>query len=375
MRILFVTDAFPFPSNRNGNTENISNILVRLTDFKVDLLYIGDTDKLAKENIRQLEKITNKIYFINLKSRKLLRIVSLFYRINFGLTEDYDILFFSTFLSGYARFNFNLKSYYILYQADSRSLFYSRLKGIKNRIKYLKFRIEQKYLIKRFDKTIFVSEFDEAEVNHYLGFKNKTLTIPIGCNLVSRDYVIENKDIDLIFTGNFHFPPNSSAAIYFIINILPELLIDFPKIKVFFVGRNPTSSMKLLGEKYSRNLIITGEVKDINLYLGRAKVYISPLYMGSGMKNKILQAMSNSLSVIASAESTAGFIDKKNFLIADNASDWIKHINYLLNSDDEREMIGLLNLKIVTEKYNFDYIVKHYYVPFFKGVYSGSSVK
>lgn len=370
MRILFVTDAFPFPSNRNGNTENISNILVRLTDFKVDLLYIGDTEKLAKENINQLEKITNKIYFINLKSRKLLRIISLFYRTNFGLIEDYDILFFSTFLSGYARFNFNLKSHYILYQADSRSLFYSKLKGIKNRIKYYKFRIEQKNLIKRFDKTIFVSEFDEAEVNHYLGFKNKTLTIPIGCNLVSRDYAIENKDIDLIFTGNFHFPPNSTGAINFVENILPELPIIFPDIKVFFVGRNPTAEMKLLEEKYSQNLIITGEVEDINLYLRRAKVYISPLYMGSGMKNKVLQAMSNSLPVIASPESTAGFVDKNNFLIADNVSDWIKHIKYLLNSTYERDRIGKLNLQIVTEKYSFNYIVNHYYVPFFKGLHS-----
>ena len=365
MKILLVTDVFPFPPHKNGNTENIYNILVRLTkdfNYKIDLLYIGKINALKDEYKQEITNHVDNLYLHNLNNTKAIRFSWFLYKKNFGLENKYDYLFFATYLSGFTSYNFDFKCAYILYQADSRTLFYSKFPGLKNKLKYLKARIEQNILFRKFEKIVFVSEIDEKEVNSYAKINHKTTTIPIGCN-VSEEKTNKSikKDIDLIFTGNFHFLPNSDGAEYFLKTITPLLIEKLPQIKIFFVGRFPTKKMLRFNDMYSNNVFVTGEVPSVNDYIERAKIYISPLYKGSGMKNKLLQAMSKSLPIITSIEGTAGFINKDNFLIAGKPEDWLYHIGNLLHNDLEQNKIGEQNYNILTENYTFDVIVKNHF--------------
>jgi len=285
--ILIVTDVFPFPANKNGNTENIYNLIFQLKkqfSFKIDLLYIGAVKNIGSERIGELSKMCDNVFLRNLRNSKFIRFSYFTFKTNFDLKENYETVFFATFLSAYTRFNFNLNAKFILYQADSRTLFYSKLPGIKNTLRYHKFKCEQKWLFSRFNSIIFVSEIDEAEVNKYIGLKGRSLTVPIGCNIdANAANKVKHKDIDLIFTGNFHYLPNSHAVIFFLNTIIPRLILLYPDIQVYFVGRLPTQEMAAKAKQYKNNVFITGEVPSLEEFLLRAKIYISPLYLGSGL--------------------------------------------------------------------------------------------
>lgn len=366
MNLLIVTDCYPYPPERNGNTENIYNLILRLRkayDYNIDLAYIGQIKKLNSESKNEIQKLVDNIILIDLFNSKFIRLSRWLFPKNLGIESTYSIVFFASFLSAYARFNFKMKASYILYQADSRTLKYSKKHGLENKLRYYKYKFEQRLLFLQFDKIIFVSEVDQKEVNSYFKQSKKTLAIPIGCNslYLKEEIELDNKTIDLIFSGNFHFHPNSEAAIYFIESVAPELIERNPDIKIFFVGRHPQIRMINSAENYKDNIIITGEVPSIYDYLRKSKVYFSPLKSGSGMKNKILQAMAHALPIVASVESTSGFPDKRNFLIAESTADWINSIENLLNNENKRKQIGMRNLEILHSDYTFDKIVKNHF--------------
>ena len=154
IKILIVTDVFPFPPNKNGNTENIYNIILQLKrnySYTIDFIFIGRKKTISQQQILELNKIIDNLYIKNLCNTKLIRLSKWLYKKNFGIHKNYSVILFATFLSSYARFNFNIKARYILYQADSRTLHYSKLKGIINYLRYVKFKVEQKFMFVRFN--------------------------------------------------------------------------------------------------------------------------------------------------------------------------------------------------------------------------------
>ena len=76
MNILMVTDEFPFPPSKNGNTENMFNLLCNLDkvdSVSVDILYIGKEFRLLQDSEKQVQKHVRNIYFTPLNNTKLIR--------------------------------------------------------------------------------------------------------------------------------------------------------------------------------------------------------------------------------------------------------------------------------------------------------------
>lgn len=377
-KVLIVADTFPYPVSRNGNTENIYNLISNLKEDQnilVDMVFIGDIKSKTEDSLTFVQAKLNKLHLIQLKFHIFLRLSKFLFKKNLGLSDNYDIIFFTSFSSSYTRFNFPKTKKTILYQADSRTLFYSFKRGLSNRIRYYKFKIEQKMIFKYFDKVIFVSEIDKLESDIYTKLNSKTIVIPIGVNLPSSDNFKDiNKDIDMIFTGNFHFAPNSDAAEKFLMQIFPDLLIRIPNIKICFAGRYPTTQMLENQKKYPDNIFVTGEVPSISDFLLRAKIYFSPIYWGGGMKNKILQAMSHKLPVICTIESTAGIQNKELFYIVNDTKSWVEACNNLLNNIELRKKAGENNYKEVSSNYTFHKITSNYFIPLFRSLMPPSSL-
>jgi len=377
MRVLFITDNFPHPPIDGGQV-NIYYLLMNLSKqdgFVVDLLFVGNKYKLNNESVDIIGELVNKLFIRHLSNSKLIRFSKLLFEKNFGLDINYDLLFFSTFLSSFTWFNFGSNIKTILYQADSRTLYYSHRSGFFNKVKYFKYKFEQKLMFKNFDRIIFVSELDEVESNNYTNLWNRTQVIPIGINLPKKQEQNLNSEIDLVFTGNFCFPPNSEGAIKFLNDIFPSLLKSRPNITIYFVGRFPSNELIAFESKYPQNIFVTGEVKSISEYLLKAKIFFSPLYWGSGMKNKILEAMLHKLPIVCTNESTAGIKYKELFFIANDINDWILKINYLLDNPEARHKSGEENYITVQNNYTYDIITYKHFIPMFENLASDNCSK
>lgn len=359
-KVAFISNNIPLPEDLNGNTVNIINIIRELKSrgFIIDYYLFSENsdrdglyEEIFKKEVDSLiigERISKYLFLLN------------YFRIKVKL--DYPV-FFCNFNTGfyYSRFISPLK---VLYAADSISYQYSKQKGFVARFWQIKLLIEEKLLYKHFNKVIFVSPLDLAYSKLP---ESQGVHIPIGYQ--NQEYNISRsntKRFDLVFSGNYDYLPNLDAYEYFIKDIFPLLIQKRPDIKICFVGRNPGKTMLGIEESLKKNIIVTGEVPSVFSYLYDSRIYISPLRKGSGMKNKILQAMIAKLPIVCSTESMTGItvFNQTSIYIANNAESFAEKILELLTmSEPELQMIGLRNYDCFSSNYTWDAIVGRYYEP------------
>ncbi|MBM4329738.1 MAG: glycosyltransferase [Deltaproteobacteria bacterium] len=121
---------------------------------------------------------------------------------------------------------------------------------------------------------------------------------------------------DLLFVGNFNHKPNIDAAQFLCRGIFPAIQKELKDVKLFLVGNNPPESVKALA---SEHIIVTGYVPDLSPYLSKARISLSPLRYGAGMKGKIGEALSWGLPVVTSSIGAEGMglVDGRDVLISD----------------------------------------------------------
>lgn len=381
MRILIITPSCPYPPHKSGGALIIYNLLRQNSNDNIDLLYYDEYDEKAESVIKKhVDNLYNKDLKLRTKCKD--RILSIMKRIPYGLYQykyslfkkyfhiltqnEYDVVFFDQFSS--VLFSDMVKcDKKIFFECDCISLYYYRkfkvnskniLEKLYNNLQYRYYRRIEKNYYNKFAKVFFVSEADELYVkNNFSKDYDNIDHINLGVDIEhfnAQNYNnVKLKDNIIIFTGIMSYSPNKNAAIYFCENILPDLVKAYPDLKFYIVGKNPDNEIKQL---QNRNIIVTGFVDDIAEYIAKATVYVSPLKYGTGMKNKILEAMSMNKPIVASSVSVEGINELKdgeNIFIANTNEEWKSKILKLLSSKDIRQKIGDKGRTIVIKNYSW----------------------
>ena len=93
----------------------------------------------------------------------------------------------------------------------------------------------------------------------------------------------------LVFTGTMDYAPNVDAAVTLATEILPRVRAQVPEARLALVGRRPHPDVAALGAE--PGVTVTGEVDDVVPWLNRAAVMVCAMWSGTGVKNKLLEAM------------------------------------------------------------------------------------
>jgi glycosyltransferase involved in cell wall biosynthesis len=154
-----------------------------------------------------------------------------------------------------------------------------------------------------FGKVVLVTGSDQAHLRrHAVGLP--TVVIPNG---VSSEFFRPLPDgfetPSLAFVGNFAYPPNVEAALTLIRDVLPRVQSEVPETRAVLIGVHPPRALTSLA---ASDVEVTGAVADIRPHVKRSACFVSALVSGSGIRNKILEAMAMGIPVAATSLSCEG---------------------------------------------------------------------
>ncbi len=200
-----------------------------------------------------------------------------------------------------------------------------------------------------FRHTIIISEQDRDALPCV---KEKVVVVPNG---VDTDHYCPKdglKDKDLLFVGNMSYAPNIDAMEYFTSLVMPSVVTRFPDAELVIAGAKPHGRIKMLA---SDHVIVSGWVDDLRDYYNRARVFVAPMQMGTGLQNKLLEAMSMELPCVTTslANNALGARHGEEILVADSPEDWIDAVVMLMENEDLRRRIASNAKRFVLEKYSW----------------------
>ncbi len=109
----------------------------------------------------------------------------------------------------------------------------------------------------------------------------------------------------IVFVGKMDIPHNSSAVLYFCERVWPAIRRQAPETTFHIIGKNPTAEVRRL-QQTQPGVVVTGEVEDVRRIAGDSALMIAPLLFGTGIKTKIVEAMSWGLPVVTSPVGSEG---------------------------------------------------------------------
>ena len=111
---------------------------------------------------------------------------------------------------------------------------------------------------------------------------------------------------------------------------------------------------------------MTGYVEDLREYYRRCTVFIAPLLTGSGIKNKILEAMAAGIPIVSSSVGVDGIHveNGRHRLIVDGINQWCDEIVELLRCIPKREKLAINAQNYVKSNYAWNGAVSQYFQQF-----------
>ena len=197
----------------------------------------------------------------------------------------------------------------------------------------------EKWMLPKFPQSLVCS----AEDRDYLinaGISNVDV-LPNGVNLKSfspqgSDAIIKNR---ILFTGNMDYAPNVDAVQYFVNDIFPLILEKHPDSRFVIAGQRP---VKAVIDLVSDRIEVTGFIENLASEYAKANVVVSPLRIGAGTQNKVLEALAMNQAVVCSKVGFLGLGLKsgEGILMGDTAQEFATHVVSILQSDELRKNLG-----------------------------------
>jgi glycosyltransferase involved in cell wall biosynthesis len=110
----------------------------------------------------------------------------------------------------------------------------------------------------------------------------------------------------IVFSGNMYHGPNVDAALFFLRDVFPLVLEDYPTATLWIVGAAPDARIRRAAKRFGDHIAITGDVDDISAYLRRAKVSICPIRLKIGVQTKVLEALAWGTPVVTTKAGNSG---------------------------------------------------------------------
>jgi glycosyltransferase involved in cell wall biosynthesis len=201
-----------------------------------------------------------------------------------------------------------------------------------------------------FDNHTIISEQDRDQIWHES--RKKIAIIPNGLDSIFFHPKEKVKEYHLLFSGNMSYVPNVDAALYLAKEIFPLVQKEIKDCTLLIAGATPHPKIASL---QSDSIMVSGWMDDIREAYWNSKVFVAPLRLGSGLQNKLLEAMATKTPSVTSslANNALGAKNNIEILIASNPQEFADQIVFLLKNEAEAELLAENALQFVRSTYNW----------------------
>lgn len=166
------------------------------------------------------------------------------------------------------------------------------------------------------------------------------ISIPFGIDLATLPVdPVQPAEASLFHIGAMNWFPNEEGIKWLISEVWSEVSKSLPDIELHLAGRYMPDWLSRLDV---RNITVDGEVPDVWQYMQRFSIMVVPLFSGSGIRIKIVEAMAAAKAIITTTVGSEGinYVNGKHLLIADDAQAFARAIVNLCTNSDLRRSLG-----------------------------------
>jgi sugar transferase (PEP-CTERM/EpsH1 system associated) len=203
-----------------------------------------------------------------------------------------------------------------------------------------------------FDRHAIISAQDRALLYHPA--REQVAVIPNGVDTDFFSPRAAEKTHDLLFTGNMNYPPNIDSVIYLVTKVLPLVRQQRPDTSLLISGVDPSPRVRDLA-RTDPLITVSGRVPDIRDSYAKATVFAAPMQIGTGLQNKLLEAMAMRMPCVTSAlaNNAVGATPNESILIGTEPADYATHILRLLSDAQERERVAENGYRFVRSTFDW----------------------
>ncbi len=221
---------------------------------------------------------------------------------------------------------------------------------------YLK-RIKRRFVSPHI-KVIGITDTDCAFIKRILPH-NTVVTVSNGIKNSSANTDLKSKyESDyLIFVGSLNYIPNIDSIQYIVEEIWPEVSARFRNLRLMIVGRNPGPVVSGLCAHDPR-ILLHANVESVYSFLEKSKLFLCPMFLGGGLKNKMLEALNSSTPVITNREGAVGIpiVNGVHGWVAESKEGFLEGITEMLSVDCDMYKQIAQNCYELASKYSWSQV-------------------
>jgi glycosyltransferase involved in cell wall biosynthesis len=379
LNILFLLPRFPYPVIGGDRLKPHNIIKYLASKHNVTLVTFFQGEKAPQSFVREVEKLGVDLHVIPLNpikagSKALTKLHKVYpLEIAYYYQQDYqqkvnELCRNKTFDLGFAFFMRtaeyikNMDFPKILMAEDCRTLYqqrsYENSNNLKQRVvrwwEYRKLKRYEPEIVNHFNITTLVTKEDIVAMNS----QNPNCDYRLLSNGTDINKFVPNSSGQrkgILFAGKLDVWANQLMIMKLVNDILPKIREHVPNAELHLVGATPPPSISNLANKYIK---IFPDVPDMVPFLQNAELFLHPHEGGSGIQNKLLEAMACGCPVVTTPTGNQGINGEHgiHLLLGDNSDKLAEYAVKLLSDKEFAKDISQNGRNLIVETHAWEHI-------------------
>jgi glycosyltransferase involved in cell wall biosynthesis len=207
------------------------------------------------------------------------------------------------------------------------------------------------------DALVPIAEEDDRDLRA-LGATRPSLVLPCGIDTREPVPAAEIDRYRVYFIGSMRYRPNQEAVRWLADQVWPRVMALEPRARLTIAGSGFPAALR--EHLIQRAIDVASDVPDVRAFSAPFRAMLAPLFSGSGMRIKVLEAMALGKPVIATPLGAGGIdvTSGENILLANDPAELAQHVVRCMNDDALAQRIGNAARALVVERYDADVLAR-----------------